>query len=119
MGKTIRFIVLSNLITGIALFVLESTTSILELRYLIDYAFFIVFVLWGIAGILFANPPKAGICASDFKAERTADSMVDRSKVDNIDSERFTDNITLYVKFFISGIPPFLICVVVSLLDSH
>ncbi|MDG3086389.1 hypothetical protein P7F88_09820 [Vibrio hannami] len=60
-------------------------------------------------------PPKGGIGVSDEKAERVADSMVDRAKVNEIDSARLNDNTNMYAKLLIAGIPALLGCVVQSL----
>ncbi len=48
------------------------------------------------------------------RAESVAGSMVDSSVANEIDSERFSSNTMLCIKLFVSGLPAFLTCIIVS-----
>lgn len=110
MKAILMFVVISNCIATAIIFAIESSTSILGLHYWQDYAFFNVFILWGIAATLFMHPPQKTATTTSDKAERTSGSLIDHTTADEIDELRWDENVGLYTKFFIAGLPAIVIC---------
>ncbi|WP_260260188.1 hypothetical protein [Vibrio intestinalis] len=108
----IRFFVVSNLLSAAIVVVLEKSTGFFGLNFWSDYAFFVLIILWGIAALFFMYPPERDFQGD--KAERVAGSMVDSSVASEIDDERFSSNTIFCIKLFVSGLPAFLTCVVMS-----
>ncbi len=106
------FLVVSNLISATVVVTFEKFTGFFGLNFWSDYAFFVVMTLWGTAALFFMHPPTGGFGGD--KAERVAGSMVDSSVANKIDAERFSSNTIFCIKLFVSGLPAFLTCVIVS-----
>ncbi len=104
----ISFFAISNLISAAIVVGVEQTTGFFGLKFMSDYAFFVVLILWGTAALFFMYPPGA---AGGDKAEKAAGSMVDSSVAHDIDDERFSSNTIFCIKLFASGLPAFLVCV--------
>ena len=88
----VRFVVVANVIAAAIVVALEMSTGFFGLRFVSDYAFFIVLFIWGTTALFFLYPPLGGMGQSDDKVDRVTDSMVDRSVADEIDDERFSEN---------------------------
>ncbi|MGF1894561.1 hypothetical protein L4D18_24505 [Vibrio campbellii] len=111
----VRFVVVANVIAAAIVVALEMSTGFFGLRFVLDYAFFIVLFLWGTTALFFLYPPLGGMGQSDDKVDRVTDSMVDRSVADEIDDERFSENTVFCIKLLIAGVPAFLVCVLASI----
>ncbi|WP_261835708.1 hypothetical protein [Vibrio ishigakensis] len=112
MGK---FVIVCNLVAILSVVVIESVTGLFGLKYWTDYVFFSLILQWGVATLFFMYPPMGGMGASDDRADRVADSMVDRSLADEVDANRFSDNTVFCIKLILSGLPAFVMCIFVSL----
>ncbi|MGI3098904.1 hypothetical protein [Vibrio diabolicus] len=115
MVNLVRFILVANLIATAIVVGVEHTTGFFGLKFVSDYAFFVVMLLWGATALFFMHPPMGGMEQSSDKADRVTDSMVDRSVVDEIDEQRFSENAVFCIKLFISGVPALVICVLESI----
>ena len=111
----VRFVLVANVIAAVIVVGLEMSTGFFGLKFLSDYAFFIVMLLWGATALFFMYPPLGGIGQSDDKVDRVTDSMVDRTVTDEVDEERFSENTAFCIKLLISGVPTFLVCVLASI----
>ncbi|WP_050940354.1 hypothetical protein [Vibrio harveyi] len=111
----VRFVLVANVIAAVLVVGLEMSTGFFGLKFVSDYAFFIVLLLWGTTALFFMYPPLSGIGQSDDKADRVTDSMVDRRVADEIDDERFSENTAFCIKLLIAGVPAFLVCVLASI----
>ncbi|EGU48798.1 hypothetical protein VIOR3934_01425 [Vibrio orientalis CIP 102891 = ATCC 33934] len=111
----VRFVVVANVIAAVIVVGLEMSTGFFGLKFVSDYAFFIVLLLWGTTALFFMYPPLGGIGQFDDKVDRVTDSMVDRSVTDEIDDERFSENTAFCIKLLIAGVPAFLVCVLASI----
>ena len=111
----VRFVVVANVIAAAIVVALEMSTGFFGLKFVSDYAFFIVMLIWGTTALFFMYPPLGGMVHSDDKVDRITDSMVDRSVVDEIDDERFSENTAFCIKLLIAGVPAFLVCVLASI----
>ncbi|EGU47245.1 hypothetical protein VIOR3934_02712 [Vibrio orientalis CIP 102891 = ATCC 33934] len=111
----VRFVLVANVIAAVIVVGLEMSTSFFGLKFVSDYAFFIVMLLWGTTALFFMYPPLGGIGQSDDKVDTVTDSMVDRTVTDEIDDERFSENTAFCIKLLISGVPAFLVCVLASI----
>jgi len=111
----VRFVLVTNVIAAVIVVGLEMSTGFFGLKFVSDYAFFIVMHIWGTTALLFMYPPLGGMGQSDDKVDRVTDSMVDRSVVDEIDDERFSENTAFCIKLLIAGVPAFLVCVLASI----
>ncbi|APC87791.1 hypothetical protein V3H41_08375 [Vibrio parahaemolyticus] len=111
----VRFVVVANVIATAIVVALETSTGFFGLKFVSDYAFFIVLLLWGTTTLFFMYPPLGGMGQPDDKVDRVTDSMVDRSVADEIDDERFSENTAFCVKLLIAGVPAFLVCVLASI----
>ncbi len=112
MLNLLRFFLISNLTASAVVVMFEKSTGFFGLRFWPDYAFFVVVILWGLAALFFMYPPEGGFGGD--RAESVAGSMVDSSVANEIDSERFSSNTMLCIKLFVSGLPAFLTCIIVS-----
>ncbi len=112
MLNLLRFFLISNLTASAVVVMFEKSTGFFGLRSWPDYAFFVVVILWGLAALFFMYPPEGGFGGD--RAESVAGSMVDSSVANEIDSERFSSNTMLCIKLFVSGLPAFLTCIIVS-----
>lgn len=112
MLNLLRFFLISNLTASAVVVMFEKSTGFFGLRSWPDYAFFVVVILWGLAALFFMCPPEGGFGGD--RAESVAGSMVDSSVANEIDSERFSSNTILCIKLFVSGLPAFLTCIIVS-----
>ncbi|WP_114765023.1 hypothetical protein [Vibrio rhodolitus] len=113
MWQTIKFTVLSNIVVVALIALLETTTGVLGIRFISDYAFYTAMILWGIGGLLYLYPPERGVSSRD-KAEVVASSMVDSTQADAIDDMRQDENTQLFIKFFVAGCLPMLLCVLAN-----
>ncbi|EKF9426936.1 hypothetical protein RKK48_003459 [Vibrio cholerae] len=113
MLNLLRFFLISNLTASAVVVMFEKSTGFFGLRSWPDYAFFVVVLLWGLAALFFMYPPEGGFGGD--RAESVAGSMVDSSVANEIDSERFSSNTMLCIKLFVSGLPAFLTCIIVSI----
>jgi len=111
----VRFVVIANVIAVAIVVGLELSTGFFGLKFVSDYAFFIVMLLWGTTALFFMYPPLGGIGQSDDKVDKVTDSMVDRAVADEIDDERFSENTFFCIKLLIAGVPAFLVCVLATL----
>ncbi|MDF2154578.1 hypothetical protein [Vibrio sp. CAU 1672] len=114
MTKVVRFIVISNAIALMVVVLVERVTAFFGIRFWSDYAFYVLIAMWGMAALLFMYPPLGGMTPSDARADRVADSMVERHAADDIDDERFSANTLLCLKLFAAGVPAFVICMLAS-----
>ncbi|OLQ95706.1 hypothetical protein BIY21_20550 [Vibrio ponticus] len=115
MRQTIKFTVLSNIVVVSLIALLEATTGFLGIHFLSDYAFYAAMILWGISGLLYLYPPESGISSND-KAEVVTSSMVDSNQANAIDDIRQHENTLLFIKFFVAGCLPMVICVLANYL---
>lgn len=53
----VRFVVIANVIAAVIVVVLEMSTGFFGLKFVSDYAFFIVSLLWGTTALFFMYPP--------------------------------------------------------------
>ncbi|EHR7287297.1 hypothetical protein ACVTP5_002916 [Vibrio parahaemolyticus] len=111
----VRFVLVANVIAAVIVVGLEMSTGFFGLKFVSDYAFFIVLLLWGTTALFFMYPPLGGIGQSDDKVDTVTDSMVDRRVADEIDDERFSENTVFCIKLLIAGVPAFLVCVLASI----
>ncbi|ELA9326131.1 hypothetical protein [Vibrio parahaemolyticus] len=111
----VRFVLVANVIAAVIVVGLEMSTGFFGLKFVSDYAFFIVLLLWGTTALFFMYPPLGGIGQSDDKVDTLTDSMVDRRVADEIDDERFSENTAFCIKLLIAGVPAFLVCVLASI----
>ncbi|HCE1882601.1 hypothetical protein HJ179_21120 [Vibrio parahaemolyticus] len=111
----VRFVLVANVIAAVIVVGLEMSTGFFGLKFVSDYAFFIVLLLWGTTALFFMYPPLGGIGQSDDKVDTVTDSMVDRRVADEIDDERFSENTAFCIKLLIAGVPAFLVCVLASI----
>lgn len=111
----VRFVLVANALAASIVIGLETSSGFFGLKFMSDYAFFVVLFLWGAAALFFMYPPLGGIGQSDDQVERVADSLVDRTIVDEIDNQRFSENTAFCLKLLIAGIPAFLICLFTSI----
>ncbi|EGQ9294098.1 hypothetical protein ACSI5G_004289 [Vibrio vulnificus] len=111
----VRFVLVANVIAVAIVVGLEMSTGFFGLKFVSDYAFFIVMLLWGTTALFFMYPPLGGIGQSDDKVDTVTDSMVDRAVTDEIDDERFSENTAFCIKLLIAGVPAFLVCVLASI----
>ncbi|HAS6396318.1 TPA: hypothetical protein I7253_22035 [Vibrio vulnificus] len=111
----VRFVLVANVIAAVIVVGLEMSTGFFGLKFVSDYAFFIVLLLWGTTALFFMYPPLGGIGQSDDKVDTVTDSMVDRRVADAIDDERFSENTAFCIKLLIAGVPAFLVCVLASI----
>ncbi|MFB9137642.1 hypothetical protein [Vibrio olivae] len=109
--KLVRFCVIANLIAFASLYLVERTTAFFGLRYWQDYAFFVLFILWGIATLLYMYPPGIGVGHS-------GEPLGDAEKLADVSNEKVRDtflredaNHALVIRFLISGIPPLIMCI--------
>lgn len=116
MFQLLKFILISNIATASTIVLIDSTTGLFGIRFVSDYAFFTALILWGIAALLYMYPPAAGFGSLSNKAERVADSLVDRSSSDKVDALREEENSQMFIKLFISGIPPMALCLLATYL---
>ncbi|MGF1743498.1 hypothetical protein [Vibrio minamisatsumaniensis] len=112
MLKSIKFFIISNLIASTLIVGIEASTQFFGLKYLSDYAFFVTIMLWGTAALFYMYPPLGGIGPTTDREDQVTDSMVDRSVVDEIDDERFSENSTFCIRLLLSGLPAFLVCLI-------
>ncbi|MFC5079501.1 hypothetical protein VTH8203_02053 [Vibrio thalassae] len=115
MLSLVRFVVVANVIAAGIVVALEMSTGFFGIKFVSDYAFFIVLFLWGTTALFFLYPPLGGMGQSDDKVDRVTDSMVDRSVADEIDDERLSENTAFCIKLLIAGVPAFLVCVLASI----
>ncbi|RTZ17437.1 hypothetical protein EJ063_01250 [Vibrio aquaticus] len=113
----VRFVLVANIIVVSIVVGLEMSIGFFGLKFLSDYAFFVVMFLWGTAALFFMYPPLGGLGQSDDKVDRVTDSMVDRTIVDEIDNVRFSENTVFCLKLFIAGVPAFMICLLTSIVS--
>ncbi|EGQ7873449.1 hypothetical protein H8Q54_004337 [Vibrio parahaemolyticus] len=111
----VRFVLVANVIAAVIVVGLEMSTGFFGLKFVSDYAFFIVLLLWGTTALFFMYPPLGGIGQSDDKVDTVTDSMVDRRVADEIDDERFSENTAFCIKLLIAGVPAFLVCILASI----
>ncbi|MHA2769621.1 hypothetical protein [Vibrio harveyi] len=111
----VRFVFVANVMAAVIVVGLEMSTGFFGLKFVSDYAFFIVLLLWGTTALFFMYPPLGGIGQSDDKVDTVTDSMVDRRVADEIDDERFSENTAFCIKLLIAGVPAFLVCVLASI----
>ncbi|EHK5111871.1 hypothetical protein I2702_004689 [Vibrio parahaemolyticus] len=111
----VRFVLVANVMAAVIVVGLEMSTGFFGLKFVSDYAFFIVLLLWGTTALFFMYPPLGGIGQSDDKVDTVTDSMVDRRVADEIDDERFSENTAFCIKLLIAGVPAFLVCVLASI----
>ncbi|TFH89355.1 hypothetical protein [Vibrio ouci] len=111
----VRFVLVANVMVAVIVVGLEMSTGFFGLKFVSDYAFFIVLLLWGTTALFFMYPPLGGIGQSDDKVDTVTDSMVDRRVADEIDDERFSENTAFCIKLLIAGVPAFLVCVLASI----
>ncbi|ELS9256627.1 hypothetical protein [Vibrio parahaemolyticus] len=111
----VRFVLVANVIAAVIVVAFEMSTGLFGLKFVSDYAFFIVLLLWGTTALFFMYPPQGGMGQPDDKVDRVTDSMVDRSVADEIDDERFSENTAFCIKLLIAGVPAFLVCVLASI----
>ncbi|SJL83448.1 hypothetical protein [Vibrio palustris] len=111
----VRFVVIANVIAAVIVVALERSTGFFGLKFVSDYAFLIVVLLWGTTALFFMYPPMGGMGQPNDKAGRVTDSMVDRSVADEIDDERLSENTAFCIKLLIAGVPAFLVCVLASI----
>ncbi|NOH99477.1 hypothetical protein [Vibrio sp. 99-70-13A1] len=107
MFRVIKFILICNLVSVALVYGIEKYTGFFGLRYVSDYAFFVVALIWGITALFYIYSPNAGY--GDDRVDRKTTSMVDTSVADEIDDHRFAENTVLCVKLFVSGIPAFFV----------
>ncbi|BDU39460.1 hypothetical protein [Vibrio nigripulchritudo] len=108
----VTFAIVSNTLVLALIVILEYSTGFFGLQYWTDYAFFNLLVLWGIAMVLFKFPPLTNdFSDADNRPANAAGSLVDTEVADEIDEERFEENVVLYQKFFVSGVPALLVCI--------
>lgn len=113
--KLFTFILLSNAISAFVIIIVDSSTSIFGIKFWSDYMFYIFMLLWGMAALFFLFPPSLGTTQSNNHIDHVMESMVDNTASDLIDNERFNINSYLCVKLFLSGIPAFTTCVLLSI----
>ncbi|MET2972262.1 hypothetical protein [Vibrio harveyi] len=111
----VRFVLVVNVIAAVIVVGLEMSTGFFGLKFVSDYTFFIVMLIWGTTALFFMYPPLGAMGQSDDKVDRITDSMVDRSVADEIDDERFSENTAFCIKLLIAGVPAFLVCVLASI----
>ncbi|HDM8235665.1 TPA: hypothetical protein P0E28_005165 [Vibrio campbellii] len=111
----VRFVLVANVIAAVIVVGLEMSTGFFGLKFVSDYAFFIVMLIWGTTALFFMYPPLGGMGQSGDKVDRITDSMVDRSVADEIDDKRFSENTAFCIKLLIAGVPAFLVCVLASI----
>ena len=116
MLQLLKFVLISNIATVSSIVLLDTTTGLFGIQFVSDYAFFTALILWGIAALLYMYPPASGFGSSSNKAERVADSLVDRSSSDKVDTLREEENSQMFTKLFISGIPPMALCLLATYL---
>ncbi|CAH1584166.1 Membrane protein [Vibrio jasicida] len=114
MFNLFRFIFISNIVALSVVASIEKSIGLFGIKHTSDYAFFTAMVLWFIAALFFIYPPLGGMGQSSDQASRLADSMVDRTAVDGIDSERFSENVIFCLRLLISGAPTLVICVILD-----
>ena len=110
-----RFVLVANVIAAVIVVGLEMSTGFFGLKFVSDFAFFIVMLIWGTTALFFMYPPLGGMGQSSDKVDRITDSMVDRSVADEIDDKRFSENTAFCIKLLIAGVPAFLVCVLASI----
>ncbi|TKE93611.1 hypothetical protein FCV53_04815 [Vibrio sp. F12] len=111
----VRFILVANVIATAIVVGLETATGFLGLKHSSDYVFCVLILLWGTGVLFFFYPPLGSMGQTDDRAERVADSMVDRTAANEIDSKRFSENTAFCIKLLFAGVPAFVVCVVVSI----
>ena len=111
----VRFVLVANVIAAVIVVGLEMSTGFFGLKFVSDYAFFILLLLWGTTALFSMYPPLGGIGQPDDKVDRVTDSMVDRRVADEIDDERFSENTAFCIKLLVAGVPAFLVCVLASI----
>lgn len=112
----IRFSVICNVLAILTVIIIELSTSFFGIQYWTDYVFFSLVLQWGVAALFFMYPPLGGMGASDDRADRITDSMVDRSVADEVDGVRLSDNSIFCLKMIIAGLPALVVCGVASLI---
>lgn len=113
-----KFMLLSNTISALIIIIVDNSTSIFGIKFWSDYAFYIFMLLWGMAALFFLFPSSCGTTQSNNHIDHVMESMVNNTASDLIDNERFNINSYLCLKLFLSGIPSFTTCVLLSILTS-
>ncbi|PNH89119.1 hypothetical protein C1M56_06635 [Vibrio diazotrophicus] len=113
MGSILKFVLINNVLSIAIVVMIEKLTFFFGIRYLSDYAFYVLVLQWGMAVLFFLYPP-GGLGQSDDLADSITSSMVDGSATDLVDDDRYSKNTVFCLKLFISGIPSFLICLLIS-----
>ncbi len=57
----VRFVLVANVIAAVIVVGLEMSTGFFGLKFVSDYAFFIVMLIWGTTALFFMYPPLGGM----------------------------------------------------------
>jgi hypothetical protein len=110
MLKFILFIFISNVLAILVVLGVEFSTGFFGLQVFSDFAFFVAMLIWGIAALFFIYSPSGG--GDGDLADRITGSMVDSSIAHQVDEQRFSDNTKFCILLFVSGLPAFVLCVI-------
>lgn len=113
--STIKFAIIGNIVAFSVVFALESSTHFFGIKYVSDYAFFVLMLLWGSAALLYMYPPGT-VAALNTKPEPSEEAESSEEGTDN-PTKRLDANTITCLKLLVSGAPALVYCVIAQLIN--
>lgn len=114
MRNLINFVVITNLVAALAVWLLSYFFEFFSAIHPTDYLFYICIILWGIAGLAWEGGRSSKHYDTDRAARRTQ-SMVSGHDFKSDKREQYRENYHFGLKMFIAGLPSLIGCIVVYL----
>lgn len=118
MKSNLIFTLIANVVAVIAVALINTFSDFLGIRYWQDYAFYVVFLLWGIATLLYMYPPLGHGSGQGEPIDQVPDMVEGSDSLMAENSLREAENTQLFIQFLIAGVPSFALCLLLHFLGK-